>query len=171
VIEREKTMRRFIFVGLLLSASQAFGQSADEGSVQQMLCTPFVSYAKNLLQFLDTATEVAYSAETNETMRKEASATVECSESGIRLWSHRKADAEFAAAKQRFETGNATSYELGAARVGVAKATYCEAAFSNAIAVAEQFERRKQVGLVSGAAVAPILKSIDALIPLCGWSA
>lgn len=164
-------MRRLIFVGLLLCASQAFGQSADERLVPQNLCTPFVSYARNLLNFLDTATEVAYSAETNETMRKMADATVECSESGIHLWSHGKAEAELAAAEHRFETGTATSDELGAARVGLAKATYCEAAFANAIAVVEQFERRRQVGLVNGAGVAPVLKRVEALIPVCGWSA
>src|SRR6185369_8061444 len=164
-------MRRLIFVGLLLSASQAFGQSLDERSVPQSLCTPFVSYAKNLLSYLDTATEIAYSAETNETLRKMANATVECSESAIRLWSHGKAEAELAAAEHRFETGTATSYEVGAARVDVAKATYCEAAFSNAIVAAEQFEKRKQVGLVNGASVAPVLKTVEALIPVCGWSA
>jgi hypothetical protein len=60
--------------------------------------------------------------------------------------------------------------ELGAARVDVAKATYCEAAFSNAISVAGVYERRKQAGLVDGEDVAPVLKSVEALIPVCGWS-
>lgn len=154
-----------------MSASQAFGQSVDGRSVPEMLCTPFVSYARDLLRVLDSAAETGQSAATNETLRSVANATVECAESAIRLWSHPKADAELAAAEKRFETGTATSVEVGEARVDVAKATYCEAAFSNALSSAEMFERRKQVGLVSDAGIAPILKSIEALVPICGWSA
>ena len=164
-------MKRLVLLGVFMSASQAFGQSVDERSVPQMLCTPFVSYARDLLHVLDSAAETGHSAATDETLRSVANAMVECAESAIRLWSHPKADAELAAAEKRFETGTATTMEVGEARVDVAKATYCEAAFSNALSLAEVFERRKQVGLVGDAGIAPILKSIEALVPFCGWSA
>jgi hypothetical protein len=164
-------MKRLVLLGLLLSASQAFGQSVDERSGAQMLCTPFVSYARNLLDFLDSAGERSVPAGAGESLRSAANATVACAQSAIRLWSHAKAEAELTTTQTRFETGTATSIEVGAARVNVAKATYCEAAFSNAVSVAEQYKRRKEVGLVSGADVAPILKDVEALIPICGWSA
>jgi hypothetical protein len=163
-------MKRLILLGLFLSASQAFGQSVDERSGSQMLCTPFVSYARNLLTFLETASERSVPAGTGEALRGPANATVACAESAIRLWSHPKAEAELAATQARFETGAATSIQVGTARVNIAKATYCEAAFSNAISVVEQYARRKAVGLVGDADVAPVLKSIEALIPICGWS-
>ena len=163
-------MKRVISLALLLSASQAFGQSVDARSGPQMLCTPFVPYARNLLSFLDSVGERSVPAGTGEALRSAANATVACAESAIRLWSHAKADAELAATQTRFETGTATSMEVGTARVDVAKATYCEAAFSNAISTAEQYQRRKEVGLVGGADVAPVLKNVEALIPICGWS-
>ena len=164
-------MKRLVLLGLLLSASQAFGQSVDERSGSQTLCTPFVSYARNLLTFLDRTDGSSVPAGTGEALRSAANATVACAESAVRLWSHAKAEAELAAAQTRFERGTATSMELGTAHVNVAKATYCEAAFSNAITVVEQYKRRKEVGLVGGADVAPILKDVEALIPICGWSA
>jgi hypothetical protein len=163
-------MKRLFLLGLLLSASQAFGQSVDERSAPQKLCFPFVSYARNLLQFIDSVGERAVPPGAAEALRSAANATVACAESAIRLWSHGKAEAELAATQTRFETGTATSMDVGTARVNVAKATYCEAAFSNAIATVEQYERRKSAGLVGSADVAPVLKNVEALIPICGWS-
>jgi hypothetical protein len=162
--------RIVVLLGIVLAASQAFGQSPDERSAQQMLCTPFVSYAKNLLHILDEAAEGGYSGAADDTLRRVANATVGCAEAGIRLWSHPKADAEFAAIEKRFETGTATTVEVRAARVDVVKATYCEAAFSNAVGLAEMYEKRKQAGLVIDGDVGPVLKIIEGLLPVCGWS-
>jgi hypothetical protein len=163
--------RIVVLLGFVLAASQAFGQSADERSAPQMLCAPFVSYAKNLLHILDAAAEGGYSATADDTLRRVAKATVGCAESSLRLWSHPKADAELAAIEKRFETGTASTIEVRAARVDVAKATYCEAAFSNAVGLAEMYEKRKLAGLVSDGDVGPVLEIIERLVPVCGWSA
>src|SRR5262249_8399399 len=135
------------------------------------LCTPFVSYAKNLLRVLDDAAEKGYSRATDDTLRRVANATVDCAESGLRLWSRPKADAELVAIEKRFETGTATTSEVRQARVDVVKATYCEAAFSNAAGLAEMYEKRKQVGLVGDGDIGPVLKIIEGLVPVCGSSA
>jgi hypothetical protein len=163
--------RIVVLLGLVLAASQAFGQSVDERSAPQMLCTPFVSYAKTLLRVLDDAAEKGYSGANDDMLRRVANATVGCADSGIRLWSHPKADAELVTIEKRFETGTATTIDVRAARVDVVKATYCEAAFANAIAFAEMYEKRRQVGLVAEGDVGPMLKIIEGLVPICGWSA
>src|SRR5215831_18011712 len=141
-------MKQLILLGIAFAASQAFGQSVDERSAPQMLCTPFASQATDLLHLLDSGAERSYSPESDETQRRVANAIVGCAGSAVRLWSRPEADAELATIERRFEMGTATSMEVVAARVAVAKATYCEAAFSNYIGLAEQFERRKMVGLV-----------------------
>ena len=163
-------MKRLVLLGLVLAASQAFGQSVDDRSAPQM-CAPFVSYAKDLLRVLDDAAQRGYSAATDGTLRRVADATVGCAESGIRLWSHPKADAELVAIEKRFETGTATTFEVRAARVDVVKASYCEAAFSNAIGLVDIHEKRKQAGLVGDEDVGAMLKIIETLVPVCGWSA
>ena len=163
--------RIVVLLGIGLAASQAFGQSVDERSGQQMLCAPFVSYAKNLLRVLDDAAGKGYSRATDDTLRRVANATVDCAESGIRLWSRPKADAELVAIEKRFETGTATTIEVRQARVDVVKATYCEAAFSNAVGLAEMYEKRKQVGLVAPGDVGSMLQIIERLVPFCSSSA
>jgi hypothetical protein len=165
-------MKRIVLLlGLVLAASQAFGESPDERSAPQMLCTPFVSHAKVLLRALDDAAERGYSAWNDDTLRRVANTTVGCAEAGVRLWSHPKADEELVAIEKRFETGTATTLEVRAARVDVVRATYCEAAFSNAVGLIEMYEKRKQVGLVSEGDVGSVLKIIEGLVPICGWSA
>jgi hypothetical protein len=163
-------MKHLVLLALFTFASQAFGQSVDERSAPQSLCTPFVAYAKTLLHILDDAAEKGYSGASDDMLRRVANATVGCAESGVRLWSHPKADAELAAVEKRFDTGTATTYEVRVARVDVVKATYCEAAFSNAMGMAEIYEKRRQVGLVSEGDVGPVLKIVEGLLPVCGWS-
>ena len=162
--------RIVVLLGLVLAASQAFGQSLDSRSDPQMLCTPFLSYAQTLLHVLDDAAAKGYSGPNDDVLRRVANATVGCAESRVRLWSHPKADAELAAIEKRFETGTATSIDVGAARVDVVKAAYCEAAFSNAVGFVEMYEKRKAVGLVIEGDVGPALKIIEGLVPVCGWS-
>jgi hypothetical protein len=164
-------MKPLVLLGVFFAASQAFGQSVDERSASQMLCTPFVSHARNLLQVLDSAAERVSSTASDETLRRIANATVGCAESAIRLWSHPKADMELAAVERRFESGTASTMEVRVARVDVEKASYCEAAFSNVAWLAEIYDRRKQAGLVSDEDVAPMLKILEGLVPVCGWSA
>jgi hypothetical protein len=123
------------------------------------------------LHVLDDAAAKGYSGANDDTLRRFANATVGCAASGVRLWSHPKAEAELAAVEKRFETGTATTLEVRAARVDVAKATYCEAAFANAVVTAEMYEKRRQVGLVIEGDVGPVLKIIEGLVPICGWSA
>jgi hypothetical protein len=165
-------MKRIVLLlGLVLAASQALGQSPDERSAPQLLCTPFVSHAKVLLRVLDDAAERGYSGVNDDTLRHLANTTVGCAEAGVRLWSHPKAEAELVAIEKRFETGTATTLEVRAARVDVVKATYCEAAFANAVASIETYEKRRQVGLVGEGDVGPALKIIEGLVPICGWSA
>src|SRR5215471_15882886 len=132
--------RIVVLLGLVLAASQAFGQSVDSRSDPQMLCTPFLSYANTLLHVLDDAAAKGYSGASDDTLRHVANVAVGCAQSGIRLWSHPKAEVELAAVEKRFETGTATSIEVRAARVDVAKATYCEAAFSSAVEFVEMYE-------------------------------
>lgn len=163
-------MRHLVLLGLVLAASQASGQTTDPRSAPPM-CAPFLTYARNLLNVLDAAAQGGYSRATDDTLRRAANATVGCAESGTRLWSHPKADTELAAVEKRFETGTATTFEVRAARVDVVKATYCEAAFANAVGLAEIHEKRKQVGLVDDGDVGTLLKTIEALVPVCGWSA
>ena len=163
--------RIVVLLGLVLAASQSFGQTADERGAPQMLCTPFVSYANTLLHVLDDAAARGYSGVNDDSLRRFANATVGCAQSGVRLWSRPKAEAELAAVEKRFETGTANTLEVRAARVDVVKAAYCEAAFSNARETAEIYDKRKQVGLVSEGDVGPVLEIIEGLVPICGWSA
>jgi hypothetical protein len=165
------TMKHFVLLAVFVFASQAFGQSEDERSAPQMLCTPFVSHAKVLLRVLDDAAERGYSGPSDDTLRHLANTTVGCAEAGVRLWSHPKAEAELVAIEKRFNTGTATTIEVRAARVDVVKATYCEAAFANAVGLIEMYEKRRQVGLVGDGDVGPALKIIEGLVPICGWSA
>jgi len=162
--------RIVVLLGLVLAASQAIGQSGDERSAPQMLCAPFLPYANVLLHVLDDAAAKGYSGAFDDTLRRVANVTVGCAGSGVRLWSHPKAEAELAAVEKRFETGTATTIEVRAARVDVAKATYCEAAFSNAVGLVELYEKRRQVGLVTEGDVGPALKIIEGMVPVCGWS-
>jgi hypothetical protein len=162
--------RTVVLLGLVLAASQASSQPVDERAAPQMLCTPFISYANTLLHVLDDAAAKGYSGVNDDTLRRFANATVGCAQSGLRLWSHPKAEAELAAVEKRFETGTATTFEVRAARVDVVKASYCEAAFSNAMGLVEIYEKRKQVGLVLEGDVGPALKIVEGLVPVCGWS-
>jgi len=45
-----------------------------------------------------------------------------------------------------------------------------EAAFSNAVGMAEIYAKRRQVGLVAEGDVGSVLKIIEGLLPVCGWS-
>src|SRR5262245_46982393 len=104
--------RIVVLLGLVLAASQAFGQSVDESPAPQMLCTPFLSYANTLLHVLDDAASKGYSGSSDDVLRRVAHSAVGCAESGVRLWSHPKAESELAAVRKRFETGTATSIEV-----------------------------------------------------------
>ena len=159
-------MKHLVLLGTALLASQAWGQRPGDIANPQALCTPFVGYARDLLRVVDEQ-----NAAPNEAARRAALATIQCAESAVRLWSRPSADAELSTIERRFETGTATSVELGDAQVAVAKATYCEALFSHARRMAEQYQRRMEVGLAGRADIATILARVETLIPVCGSSA
>jgi outer membrane protein TolC len=163
-------MKHWVSIGLLLATTSAWGQVPGEPTDAQPLCTPFVRYATILLTYVERAEETGRVVSAYAAARHVADATLKCAEADTRLWSRADADAQFVRVQRQFDVGISTSAEVSGARVGVEKANYCEAAFSHLTQTVQQYERRREVGLVSAAAFAPVLGELEALAPVCGWS-
>jgi hypothetical protein len=161
-------MKHWVSFGLLLAATSAWGQSPAEGTGAQPLCTPFAGYATNLLSFVERAEHAGRAASSHAAARRVADATLNCAEAETRLLSRAYADAQLATVQRQFEVGTATSVDVGAARVAVQKASYCEAAFSWITEVTRQYQRRLEVGLIGPDAFAQILAELEAMAPVCG---
>lgn len=164
-------MKHLVSIGLLLAATSAWGQVPGERTSAQALCTPFVGYATNLLSFVERVEQTSrvvssFYAEA----RRVADATLKCADAETRLWSRADADARLAFAQRQFEVGTATTGDVGAARVAVQKASYCEAAFSWVTEMTHQYQRRWELGLTGPEALAPILAELEAIAPVCGMS-
>jgi beta-lactamase regulating signal transducer with metallopeptidase domain len=136
-------------------------------SARLAFCAPFVPYAQDLLKFVERD---AGGASSRDEMRRVAQATFDCAESGALLWSRADADARLAEVEEQFQGGTNTSVAVSAARVGVAKANYCEAEFSHLSRTAEMHRKRNSVGLVGTEDIAPVLAELVALVPVCGRS-
>lgn len=162
-------MKHLVSIGLLLATTSAWGQAPGERTDAQPLCTPFVRYATELLTYVERAEETGLVSR-QAAARQVADATLKCAEAETRLWSRADADAQLVLVQRQFEVGISTSVELGGARVGVEKANYCEAAFSHLTQMVHQYERRREVGLISTGDFAPVLGELEALAPVCGWS-
>jgi hypothetical protein len=163
-------MKRCISIGLLLAATSAWGQAPVERPGTQPLCTPFVGHATNLLSFVERAERTGSVDSSHVAARRVADVALKCAEAETRLLSRADADAQLALVQRRFDIGTATSAQLGAARVAVQKASYCEAAFSWITQMTEHYQRRSEVGLVGPEALPPILAELEAIAPVCGMS-
>ena len=163
-------MKHLVSIGVLLAATSAWGQAPSERTGAQSLCRPFVGYATNLLSFVERAEQTGRAVSSYAEARRVADATLKCAEAETRLLSRAAADAQLAIVERGFDVGTATSVDVGAARVAVQKASYCEAAFSWVTSMAQQYSRRWEVGLVGPEAFAPILAELEAIAPVCGMS-
>jgi len=163
-------MKHLVSIGLLLATTSAWGQAPGGPTDAQPLCTPFVRYATDLLTFVQRAEETGSVVSSHAVARHVADATLKCAEAETRLWSRADADAQLALVQRQFDVGINTSVAVGAARVAVEKANYCEAAFSHLTRTVQQHERRREVGLISTGDFAPVLGELEALAPVCGWS-
>ena len=163
-------MKRLVFLGIALTSAHAWGQAPNSSSDAQMLCAPFVRYAESLLRVIDSNEERGFIVGNAAESRRLARATIACAESQTRLQSQSEAAAELAVTQKQFEVGLNTSVAVGAARVDVEKAKYCEAAFSFVTSWAEQYARRTEVGLTGPLDVTPILAEVETLVPVCGYS-
>jgi hypothetical protein len=163
-------MRHIVSIGFLLAAASAWGQAPAERAGAQPLCTPFVGHATNLLSFVERAERDGRAVSSHAESRRIADATLKCAEAQTRLLSRADADAQWTRVQGQFEVGTATSVDVGHARVAVRKADYCEAAHSLVMLMAQQYQRRSEVGLVGPDALAPILAELEAIAPVCGLS-
>jgi hypothetical protein len=163
-------MKHWVSIGLLLATTSAWGQGPSERADAQPLCTPFVGYATDLLSFVERAERTGSVDSSYAASRRVADAALKCAEADTRLLSRADADAQLAIVERQFEVGTATTVDVGAARLAVQKASYCEAALSWITQVTYQYQRRAEVGLVGPEGIAPILAELEAITALCGRS-